>query len=62
MKELTLEERQELEKLKGSDEVKLATHQIQTQNKERKKLYQYRWLYKKGLAIKAQQSGETNAC
>lgn len=58
MKELTQEERQELEMLKASEEVKLANREIQKsyQNKERKKLHQYRWLHKKGLAIKAQQA------
>ena len=67
MKELTQEERKELEILKASEEVKLANREIQKkyvqshQNKERKKLYHYRWLHKKGLAIKAQQAGEANA-
>lgn len=67
MKELTQEERQELEMLKASEEVKLANREIQKkyqkpyQNKERKKLHHYRWLHKKGLAIKAQQAGEVNA-
>lgn len=49
---LTEKERAELEALKKAPYVKLATKSMQrTTDPEKKKLYQYRWLQKKGKQI-----------
>ncbi len=59
MSTLTKEELQEIEKLKNSEEVKLANRELakrtREKNKERQRLYQLRWLHKKGTALKAAQ-------
>ena len=59
MSTLTKEELQEIEKLKNSEEVKLANRELakrtREKNKERQRLYHLRWLHKKGAAIKAAQ-------
>ncbi len=50
---LTKDELQEIERLKNSDEVKLARKANRKYDPEKQRLYMLRYLHKKGSAIKA---------